>query len=182
MLAKALDLFWRKGFSATSMPELAVATGVQRGSLYNAYGDKETLFLLAFDRYADRFLENAKAALTQGDPRSAIAALLDVAIANMTDGTPARGCLTTRTAIEMDRVDTKVTQRLQRLLDQLEEMVQFVLMDKRLQLNISAEAAADIVITFTRGLAVMERVHRDETRLRKTAMSLTDLLFGQKYQ
>ncbi|MCZ7153843.1 TetR/AcrR family transcriptional regulator, partial [Salmonella enterica] len=44
-LDKALALFWQKGYAATSMQELAAATGVQRGSLYNAYGDKETLFL-----------------------------------------------------------------------------------------------------------------------------------------
>ena len=41
MLAGALEVFWRKGFTGTSMIDLAEATGIQRGSLYNAYGDKE---------------------------------------------------------------------------------------------------------------------------------------------
>ena len=49
MIATALDLFWRQGLAATSMPDLAQATGIQRGSLYNAYGDKETIFLRSFD-------------------------------------------------------------------------------------------------------------------------------------
>jgi hypothetical protein len=46
VLADALDLFWRKGLRATSMLDLAAATGVRRGGLYNDFGDKEHLFLL----------------------------------------------------------------------------------------------------------------------------------------
>ncbi|MEX3629140.1 MAG: helix-turn-helix domain-containing protein [Burkholderia sp.] len=63
MLDKALALFWKKGYADTSMQELAAATGVQRGSLYNAYRDKETLFLRVFKVYAARFLEGARRTL-----------------------------------------------------------------------------------------------------------------------
>ena len=41
VIAVALDVFWRKGLHDATMQDLAAATGVQRGSLYNAYGDKE---------------------------------------------------------------------------------------------------------------------------------------------
>jgi hypothetical protein len=41
VIATALDVFWRKGLHDATMQDLAAATGVQRGSLYNAYGDKE---------------------------------------------------------------------------------------------------------------------------------------------
>ena len=44
MIATALDVFWRKGLHDATMQDLAAATGVQRGSLYNAYGDKEAIF------------------------------------------------------------------------------------------------------------------------------------------
>src|ERR1700692_295496 len=54
LLEAALKTFWQNGFAATSMIDVAEATGVQRGSLYNAYGDKERLFLLPFDPYATR--------------------------------------------------------------------------------------------------------------------------------
>jgi AcrR family transcriptional regulator len=43
-LDRALDLFWRRGFGPTSMQDLAQATGVIRGSLYHAYGDKQAIF------------------------------------------------------------------------------------------------------------------------------------------
>ena len=67
VIAIALDVFWRKGLHDATMQDLATATGVQRGSLYNAYGDKEAIFLRAFDQYAGQFLETAGNALAQGD-------------------------------------------------------------------------------------------------------------------
>ena len=67
VIATALDVFWRKGLHDATMQDLAAATGVQRGSLYNAYGDKEAIFLRAFDRYTEQFLEGAGNALSHGD-------------------------------------------------------------------------------------------------------------------
>ena len=46
-------LFWRKGFSATSLADLQEATGLHKGSLYRTFKSKEHLFLLALDRYAE---------------------------------------------------------------------------------------------------------------------------------
>src|SRR5580692_4507201 len=82
------------------MQDLATATGVQRGSLYNAYGDKEAIFLRAFDQYAGQFLETAGNALAQGDTAARLQSFVDVIIANMTSGSPPRGCLTTRNALD----------------------------------------------------------------------------------
>ena len=60
VIAIALDVFWRKGLHDATMQDLATATGVQRGSLYNAYGDKEAIFLRAFDQYAGQFLADGR--------------------------------------------------------------------------------------------------------------------------
>jgi TetR/AcrR family transcriptional regulator, transcriptional repressor for nem operon len=55
-LERALDVFWTKGYGATSMNDLAAATGVQRGSLYNAYDGKETLFLRVYELHSRQLL------------------------------------------------------------------------------------------------------------------------------
>src|SRR5712692_2765828 len=87
VIAIALDVFWRKGLHDATMQDLASATGVQRGSLYNAYGDKEAIFLRAFDQYAGQFLETAGDALAKGDTAAArLRNFLDQAIVNMTSG------------------------------------------------------------------------------------------------
>src|ERR1700684_2461646 len=97
MLEVALKTFWQNGFATTSMIDLAEATGVQRGSLYNAYGDKERLFLLAFERYTSRFLDSVRQSLSDPDPVVALTALFKGIIASMVEGAPSRGCLTTKT-------------------------------------------------------------------------------------
>ena len=77
---QALDVFWQKGFRATSMLDLAEATGVQRGSLYNAYGDKEEIFMRVFERYTAEFLAGARHALDKPDVRDALTAFFTFAI------------------------------------------------------------------------------------------------------
>ena len=178
VVTKALDVFWRLGFRETTMPSLAAATGVQRGSLYNAYGGKQTLFLLSFDRYADAFLNSARAALANPEPRAAITGFLASAIANMTSGTPARGCLTTRTVLEME-ADDEIAAKVRRLLDDLKNLVRTALSTSaaRKALVLKPDLAAELIVTFTRGLAVMERAYRDRSRLERTAAALVSLLF-----
>lgn len=50
-LEKAMELFWKKGYSATSMGNLVEQMGVNRASLYTTYGDKKALFIKAFKHY-----------------------------------------------------------------------------------------------------------------------------------
>lgn len=180
VLEKALELFWRNGLHATSMPGLAEATGVQRGSLYNAYGDKESLFLLAFERhYKRRFLNVAREALSKPDAREALTALFDVAIDSMSAGRPTRGCLTTKTALEIDLLGEKVAESLRRLLDEFQILVEQALSRPGVseRLALSPQAAATVIVTFTRGLAVMERIYRDPAKLRQSAADFTWMLF-----
>ena len=51
VLQKAMELFWRKGFHATSMQDLVSHLGINRGSLYDTFGNKQALFEEAFDLY-----------------------------------------------------------------------------------------------------------------------------------
>jgi TetR/AcrR family transcriptional regulator, copper-responsive repressor len=53
VLDRAAELFWANGFSATSLDDLSAAMGMGRPSIYNAFGDKEALFLRALQRYRD---------------------------------------------------------------------------------------------------------------------------------
>ena len=64
VLEKVLEVFWARGWQATSMAQLAVAAEVQRGSLYHAYGGKEQLFQMAFERYSTRVLGESRTALS----------------------------------------------------------------------------------------------------------------------
>lgn len=177
VIALALDVFWRKGLHDATMQDLAEATGVQRGSLYNAYGDKEAIFLRAFDRYSAQFLEAAEKALSEGEAAKRLRTFLDMIVVNMTAGSPQRGCLTTRTALDAGISSEDVRERVQGVLGRLEQLVAKAIgSDKRRAAD--ASRLARVVVTFTRGLAVMERAGYSRKQLRESAATFVDALFG----
>lgn len=173
----ALDVFWRKGLHDATMQDLAAATGVQRGSLYNAYGDKEAIFLRAFDRYAEQFLEAAGHALEKGDGADRLRNFLDMIVVNMTSGSPPRGCLTTRTALDATISSEAVRRRVQAVLSRLEQLVAMAISTSRHAPEIDASKLARVVVTFTRGLAVLERAGYSRRQLKDAAMTFVDALW-----
>ncbi|MBA4612453.1 TetR/AcrR family transcriptional regulator [Stappia taiwanensis] len=181
VMQRALNVFRQKGLAATSMIDLAQATGVHRGSLYNAYGGKEAIFLSAFETYADDYMRGIRTALDQTDARAALAAFVETVLTSMTAGSPARGCLSTRTATEVDETPPAVQDRIRRWLDELQETIEIGLRRRCLadQLTLPPEEAARLLVTFTRGLAVMERVYHDEAQLRDISASLIRVLVRQ---
>ena len=98
-LAKALHLFWRKGFEGTSMTDLTDAMGIARPSLYAAFGNKEELFRKALDSYQSTCMAFMQGALAEPTARLVAERLLfgfaDVA----TDCANPPGCLETNGAL-----------------------------------------------------------------------------------
>jgi AcrR family transcriptional regulator len=180
VIATALEVFWRKGLHDATMQDLAAATGVQRGSLYNAYGDKEAIFLRAFDQYAGQFLETAGNALAQGGAAARLRKFFDLIIVNMTSGSPPRGCLTTRTALDAAISSAAVRKRVQDLLGRLEQLISKAIRsapDGRPAID--ANRLARVVVTFTRGLAVMERAGYSRKQLNEAAATFVEALVGK---
>jgi len=175
-LERALEVFWRKGFGATSMPELAEATGVQRGSLYNAYGDKQGLFLAVFARYKAGFLAAAGETLTSPDTREALKAFFTFAIASMKSGEAARGCLSTKTTVDENASAEPIRDVLRGMVDGLEGLLAERLSQATEPLALPIEDAARLLVTLTRGIVVIERLYPDTARLQATADSLVDLI------
>jgi len=178
VIAIALDVFWRKGLHDATMQDLATATGVQRGSLYNAYGDKEEIFLRAFDRYAEQFLEAAGNALAEGDAAARLRNFLDMIVVNMTSGSPARGCLTTRTALDAAVSSEAVRERVQSVLSRLEQIIAEAISSAPKKPDIDANRLARVVVTYTRGLAVMERAGYSRKQLKDSAATFVDAVMG----
>ena len=60
VLDRAIEVFWAHGYEATSIQELVDSMGINRGSLYDTFGDKHRLFLEALDRYEQAFHTNSE--------------------------------------------------------------------------------------------------------------------------
>lgn len=113
-LANARDTFWRQGYSATSMDNLSEATGMNRPSLYAAFGDKRALYLSAMDRYIDAAHQAMVATLAADTPlEQALLKVCDLALALYFPAqADARGCFLIGTSVAEAMNDDAVREKL----------------------------------------------------------------------
>lgn len=108
-LDRAIGVFWAKGYEVTSMSDLIEATGINKGSLYNAFGSKKALFVQAFIQY-DR--EQRQAALRslskKDDPVVAIETLFDDLVEQSVQDEDKKGCLLVNTAVNLPHHDAEI--------------------------------------------------------------------------
>jgi AcrR family transcriptional regulator len=97
-LDRALDVFWRQGYEGTALSDLTTAMGINRPSLYAAFGNKAALFRKVLDRYADGPAAYAARALELPRARDVVEALVYGAIELTTGPDTPRGCINVRTA------------------------------------------------------------------------------------
>ncbi|GAA4471596.1 TetR/AcrR family transcriptional regulator [Phytohabitans houttuyneae] len=96
-LDRAVEVFWRQGYEGTALSDLTAAMGINRPSLYGAFGNKEALFRRVLDRYIDGPGGFSAAALAEPRARDVVATMLRGAVGLTTD--PAHpGCLSVRNA------------------------------------------------------------------------------------
>ena len=95
----ALRVFWRKGYEGTSLPDLTEAMGINRPSLYAAFGSKEGLFRRALDRYAEGPAAHVREALNEPTARAVAERLLGESAERLTDSRNPGGCLVVQGAL-----------------------------------------------------------------------------------
>lgn len=98
-LDRALRVFWRKGYEGTSLPDLTKAMGINRPSLYAAFGNKEALFRKAIDRYLEGPSCHVRESLAAPTARTAVEQLLERSIELVTDTRNPRGCFLVQGAL-----------------------------------------------------------------------------------
>jgi TetR/AcrR family transcriptional regulator, copper-responsive repressor len=109
-LTRAMDAFWDGGFAATSLDDLTMATGMNRPSLYGAFGDKQTVYRKAFDLYLARTRAALGEELSGDEPlRIALRNVYDRAIAIYLAGENGpRGCFIVGTAVTQAVTDAGI--------------------------------------------------------------------------
>ena len=111
-LEQALLLFWRKGYLGTSLTDLTKAMGINRPSLYAAFGNKETLFRKALDRYRDRQTAYLRDALEEPTAWRAIERIMQGGVALVTDPDNPSSCLIVQSLLACADPDDPLHQEL----------------------------------------------------------------------
>ena len=107
-LARAAETFWKAGYAGTSLDDLSEATGMNRPSLYAAFGDKRDLYLKTLEHYREESRALARAALADDPPlRVFLKRFYDKALELYLDDGP-RGCYSIGTAATVAAVDDQV--------------------------------------------------------------------------
>ncbi|MBE7379837.1 MAG: TetR/AcrR family transcriptional regulator [Leptolyngbya sp. SIO1E4] len=181
VLSKAMEVFWEKGYEATSMQDLVAAMGIHRGSLYDTFQDKRHLFLAAIAYYNTTVTKAAIAPLqAPGASRSVIEQHI-IAFAEQAATDPhRRGCLMTNSIIELATQDPEVAIALRRSLRSVEDAFYRALGRAQDNGEISPDkdirALAQYLTSSLQGLRVMSKVNPDREALRQTAQLILQVL------
>lgn len=109
ILSKAMNLFWEKGYYATSAQDLVKELGISRSSLYDTFGFKHSLFLKCLLKYRKEWIDPViESANTITDAEMYIKSLFDFVKKETFDLNQTKGCFWVNTAIELDPADSEI--------------------------------------------------------------------------
>lgn len=159
-LDKAMQVFWHKGYEATSMEDLLKAMDLNRGSLYDTFGDKRQLFLKVMDRYCTTFVGPKLSLLDQPGPALPT---LHQFINGMVEGGLAdpqrRGCFISNTVMELSPHEIEIAGTLRQALKMAEDAFFKVLVRAKEQGELKDDkdprALARFLTTMMQGTVVM---------------------------
>ncbi|MGB6395155.1 MAG: TetR/AcrR family transcriptional regulator [Bradyrhizobium sp.] len=175
----ARDVFWQKGFQGASLDDITAATGLNKPSLYAAFGDKDALFLKVLDRYHARIVANAERILKEGSAaRDAIERWLTSFVPFCSGIKGSRGCLSVNTAADGAADQKAVRKRIERFNRKLEQLLSNRLRADRAQFSeaFDPDAAAHAIMAIYLGLMVLAKDAPDAARVRATLNQAVRLL------
>jgi TetR/AcrR family transcriptional repressor of nem operon len=159
VLEAAMQAFWAKGYEATSLVDLVAATGLLKGSLYQAFGDKHSLFIQTLNRYLQNIRHHKNQVLDQADTplvgiRSVLHHFIDM---SEEDSDCPQGCMAVKMLVEMAPHDDEV----QRIMQNHKNGMRASILSRLQQAQATGELGAEkspetissLIVIFMDGLA-----------------------------
>ncbi|MEM9906083.1 MAG: TetR/AcrR family transcriptional regulator [Cyanobacteria bacterium P01_D01_bin.44] len=170
-LDQAVQVFYVKGYEATTLEDLTQAMGIQRPSLYAAFGNKEALFLKVLERYRSQSVQGSQAALEEEpNGQNAIAAFL-AQIAEYHITSDGLGCLIVNSSVDCQPCQGEICDRIRHLHDQNEAMIyqrlQRALTDGDLPAQTDIRGLAQFYNGVIQGMAVLARAQKKPDAVRQ---------------
>lgn len=181
----ATTLFWNKGYNAVSTQDLIDAFGISRSSMYGAYKDKRSLFILALQHYrqtaAQSMLDILANEISFFDT---ITSILNQIIKETITDNQSKGCFIVNTAIELAPHDKEILEIIQQnrtnIIDGLSEAIQKGIDSKELTKNNNPKALANYFYNLINGLRVDAKVTKDKLNYQDTIKIALTVLDTEK--
>lgn len=164
VLDSAMKAFWSKGYEATSLQDLVKATGINRGSIYNAFPGKRALFMRALEHY-DRIyrIEHLNEIAEKHAPVEAIIAVFKKAVTKPIDSDTPWGCLLVNTTLELSPHDSEIAEFVDHSLRGVEAFfysrIEAAKQDKTINAALDSESTAKSLLSLFLGLRVLTRTN-----------------------
>ncbi|MEU6375287.1 TetR/AcrR family transcriptional regulator [Streptomyces sp. NPDC046909] len=190
VLERAREQFWATGYAGTRMDDIAQATGLGKGSLYGAFGDKGKLFHRVFGDWCTAVVEVAEGRLTDGPDAEALDRLsgyVHLMADNTASDTERRGCLLAKGAAELAQHDPMVARRSAETMTALLALLRTEISAAQRHGDIDSaadpERLAALLLTVVRGIEAVGKAGLDAETLRNiadTALGVLPRPDGQK--
>lgn len=163
VLSNAMEQFWKEGYEASSVQKLLDCTGINRGTLYNSFGDKDTFFKSCVDHYSELGEKQIAASLKNDKlkPWDAVSAYFDEAVLSVSNKQRGMGCLLVNSLCESINYDKEMKKVVRASLATVRKALLARMKEadktKKLKKGISAEFATDVLINALHGIRVNSR-------------------------
>ena len=180
VLEKAMNLFWYKGYEATSVQDLVERMGINRGSLYDTFGDKHSLYLAVLDRYSKTAAEQLQI-LEQADAGlPAIERFFYALETEFSAGEHCKGCLMANSMVELALHDPQTARKIAAHLSRMETGFHQVLVRAQKKGEIATDrdlqALARFLTSSVNGLSVMAKAVSDRKVLQDIVKVILSVL------
>lgn len=177
-LAKAMDVFWQFGYSDATLPDLLEGMSLTRGSLYKAFKDKKSLFLIVLSNYDEQAVSDAVALLTNPDQDGLdrITALFDSIVATVEAG-DRRGCLLCSTIAGPASYDSEIAEYAVKSLDRMYAAFQVAL--EASPARAGAVRLSHLLVTQYVGLQIMSQSSIPVSTVKQNVEALKMLCAGE---
>lgn len=182
MLRAARDEFWSCGYAATRIDDVAAVTGLGKGSLYAAFGDKHSLFLRVFNDYCTDAVNAVRAALDGPDSGAygRLAAHVRAVARSTGNDIERRGCLLAKGTAELAGNDPAVAARAKQTFDAIEDAVVDCIAGAQRAGDIDPSAdgreLAGLLLAVLRGIEALGKGGKSKPALRDIADAALALL------
>ncbi|MBL4751920.1 MAG: TetR/AcrR family transcriptional regulator [Amylibacter sp.] len=183
VIARAIKVFWHKGYAASSMADLTKAMGINKGSLYNAFGSKKKLFVRALQQYdRDRTQRTLSKMYAKEAPLDAINGLFDHVINHNCSNPDNKGCLLVNTALDFPHHDADIQKMVTKSLDNLKDFFEANIIrgqsDGSIPAHIDPQTTAHVLRSLIVGLQVLSRGASDPGAFEAVKVQVIDMLRG----